>query len=155
MPPFPKPAFEYVVDVKKEIKHIKKYRDTKLGRAIPKSSTTNILIATWNIANFGVQKREAEHYKIIAEMVTWFDVIAIQEVVAGPGGAQAVAILNDALNTKGEKWDYSISNPTFSSSYKAERYAFVWKTAYIKKKGDAWLENKYKVEIDRVKVFYK
>lgn len=80
MPPFPKPAFEYVVDVKKEIKHIKKYRDTKLGRAIPKSSTTNILIATWNIANFGVQKREAEHYKIISEMVTWFDVIAIQEV---------------------------------------------------------------------------
>ena len=65
MPPFPKPTFEYVVNVKKEVKHIKKYRDNKPGRAIPKSSTTNLLIATWNIANFGVQKREGEHYKII------------------------------------------------------------------------------------------
>ena len=107
---------------------------------------------SWNIKDFGVSK-SAKEIDFIASVLKGFDVIAIQEVVAGPGGAQAVAILNDALNTKGEKWDYSISNPTFSSSYKAERYAFVWKTAYIKKKGDAWLENKYKVEIDREPYF--
>jgi endonuclease/exonuclease/phosphatase family metal-dependent hydrolase len=80
MPPFPKPIFEYSLDVLKEVKNIRKYRDTKIGRSIPKSVSGNILIATWNIANLGVQKREQDHYKIISEMIQWFDVIAIQEV---------------------------------------------------------------------------
>jgi hypothetical protein len=40
----------------------------------------------------------------------------------------------------GAKWDYTISDPTSSSSYKTERYAFLWKTSKIKKIGEAWLE---------------
>ena len=40
------------------------------------------------------------------------------------------------------KWDYTISNPTTSSAYKTERYAFLWKTSKIKKNWDAWLEQK-------------
>jgi hypothetical protein len=36
--------------------------------------------------------------------------------------------------------DYVISDPTSSSAYKTERYAFIWKT--IKKIGRAWLEKK-------------
>jgi endonuclease/exonuclease/phosphatase family metal-dependent hydrolase len=42
-----------------------------------------------------------------------------------------------------------ISNPTSSSAYKVERYAFLWKTAKVKKIGKAWLEQKYNLEIDR------
>jgi deoxyribonuclease-1-like protein len=120
--------------------------------AITAFAQKEVKICSWNIRDFGASKNEKE-IDFIASVLKEFDVIAIQEVVAGPGGAQAVAILNEALNTKGEKWDYTISNPTFSSSYEAERYAFVWKTAFIKKKGDAWLENKYKVEIDREPYF--
>lgn len=80
MPAFPKPKFDYRVNLQSEVKNIRDYRDTKAGRAIPQASTSNLLVATWNIANLGLQKREAEHYKIMAEMVSWFDAIAIQEV---------------------------------------------------------------------------
>lgn len=78
-----------------------------------------------------------------------YDVVALQEVVAGYGGTQAVAKLADELNRKGTKWDYAISDPTISSSYKTERYAFLWKTKVVKKVGKAWLEKKYALEIDR------
>lgn len=75
--------------------------------------------------------------------------MALQEVVAGHGGAQAVAKLADELNRKGAKWDYIVSDPTSSSAYKTERYAFLWKTSKVKKIGKAWLEKKYHLEIDR------
>ena len=107
-----------------------------------------ISLCSWNLKDFGKSK-SAEEIAFIAGVVNEFDVIAIQEVVAGYGGAQAVAMLNDQLNRKGSKWDYVVSDPTYSSSYKQERYAFIWKTNKLQKKGDAWLEKKYQLEIDR------
>lgn len=85
----------------------------------------------------------------MAKTVKDYDVLAIQEVVAGDGGAQAVAKLAAALNRMGFKWDYTISDPTSSSAYKTERYAFLWKTSKVKKIGEAWLEKQYHLEIDR------
>src|SRR5690606_28066421 len=57
--------------------------------------------------------------------------------------------LADALNRKGSKWDYAISEPTSSSAYKTERYAYIWKTQKLRKVGETWLEKKYHQEIDR------
>jgi endonuclease/exonuclease/phosphatase family metal-dependent hydrolase len=109
-------------------------------------------ILSWNLENFGRSKSKTE-LAFIANTVKDFDVLAIQEVVAGDGGAQAVARLADELNRKGTKWDYTISDPTISSAYKTERYAFIWKTARIKKIGKAWLEKKHHLEIDREPYF--
>ena len=103
---------------------------------------------SWNLENFG-QSKSAESMSFIANTLKAYDIVAIQEVVAGSGGAQAVALLADALNRKGAQWDYTISDPTSSSAYKTERYAFLWKTAKVKKIGRAWLEQKYHQEIDR------
>jgi endonuclease/exonuclease/phosphatase family metal-dependent hydrolase len=110
------------------------------------SAQTKLL--SWNIENIGKSKSNQE-IAFIANTVRDFDIIAIQEVVAGYGGAQAVARLADELNRKGAKWDYVISDPTSSSAYKTERYAYIWKTSKIKKIGQAWLEKKYNLEIDR------
>lgn len=109
---------------------------------------SQIKILSWNIENFGKSKSE-EEITFIANTIKSYDIIAIQEVVAGYGGAQAVARLADELNRKGSKWDYVISDPTSSSAYKTERYAFIWKTSIIKKIGKPWLEKKYHLEIDR------
>jgi len=112
-------------------------------------ANSNISICSWNLENFGKSK-SASTIDFIANTVKNYDVIAIVEVVAGNGGAQAVARLADALNRKGAKWDYTISNPTTSTNkYEIERYAFIWKTSKLKKIGDAWLEKKYSSEIDR------
>lgn len=109
---------------------------------------SQVKLVSWNIENLGKSKSEAT-ITFIANTVKEFDIIALQEVVAGEGGAQAVARLAEALNRKGSKWDYIISDPTSSSAYKTERYAFLWKTSRVKKIGNAWLEKKYTLEIDR------
>ena len=107
---------------------------------------------SWNLENFGKSKSD-ETIIYIANSLQNYDIIAIQEVVAGYGGVQAVEKLVDELNRKGSKWDCVISDPTSSSAYKTERYAFLWKTKKIKKIGRAWLEKKYHLEIDREPYF--
>lgn len=109
-------------------------------------------LLSWNIANFGKSKSE-ETITYIAKTLRDYDIIAIQEVVSGYGGVQVVARLADELNRNGAKWDYAISDPTSSSAYKTERYAFMWKTSKVKKIGKAWLEKKYHLEIDREPYF--
>jgi deoxyribonuclease-1-like protein len=109
---------------------------------------SQVKLLSWNIENLGSSKSDKD-ITFIANTIKDYDIIALQEVVAGDGGAQAVAKLANELNRKGSKWDYTISNPTSSSAYKTERYAFLWKTSKVKKIGDAWLEKKYNLEIDR------
>ena len=113
---------------------------------------SQVKLLSWNIENLGKSKSDST-IMYIAETAKNYDIIAIQEVVAGYGGAQAVARLADELNRKGTKWDYTISDPTSSSAYKTERYAFIWKTSKVKKIGKAWLEQKYHLEIDREPYF--
>lgn len=112
------------------------------------SATAQIKLCSWNVENIGKSKSDQD-IEFMAKVLRDFDVVALQEVVAGYGGAQAVAKLADALNRKGSKWDYVVSDPTTGSSYKTERYAFLWKTNIIQLKGSAWLEEKYKMAIDR------
>lgn len=112
------------------------------------SGNAQTRLLSWNLENFGRSKTDST-ITAIAGILKDYDVIALQEVVAGAGGAQAVARLADELNRSGSKWDYTISDPTQGSSYKKERYAFLWKTAMIKKVGNAWLEKKYQKEIER------
>lgn len=109
---------------------------------------SQVKLLSWNVENLGKSKSEA-NIAFIANTIKDYDVVALQEVVAGEGGAQAVAKLADELNRKGSKWDYIISDPTSSSAYKTERYAFLWKTSKLKKIGEAWLEKKFNLEIDR------
>ena len=113
---------------------------------------SQLKLLSWNIENLGNSKSNSE-FGFIANTLRDYDIVAIQEVVAGDGGPQAVAKLADELNRKGAKWDYSISDPTSSSAYKTEQYAFLWKTARVKKIGKAWLEKKYHLEIDREPYF--
>jgi deoxyribonuclease-1-like protein len=105
-------------------------------------------LLTWNLENFGKSKTEQAISSMVA-IIKNYDVVAIQEVVAGSGGAQAVAKLADELNRKGDKWDYIVSGATSGSPYKSERYAYLWKTANIKRVGKAALEQNYHAVIER------
>jgi endonuclease/exonuclease/phosphatase family metal-dependent hydrolase len=107
-----------------------------------------ISICSWNIKDFGNSKNEIE-VEFIANTLKIYDIIAIQEVVAGPGGAQAVARLSDKLNRKGAKWDFLISPATSGSPYTRERYAFLWKTKEVKVLDKGFLVEKFADLIDR------
>ena len=121
---------------------------TLLLLSITSFGFSQIKIISWNVENFGKSKSNNE-IAYIATLLNKYDLVALQEVVAGYGGAQAVARLADELNRKGSHWGYTISDPTTSTPSKTERYAFLWKTAQLKKIGKAWLEKKYALEIER------
>ncbi|SDL67888.1 endonuclease/exonuclease/phosphatase family protein [Pedobacter antarcticus] len=107
-----------------------------------------IQVCSWNLQNFGKSKTD-EQITFIAKTLREYDIIAIQEVVAGPGGPQAVARLHDELNRTGAKWDYTISHGTSGDRYSKERYAYLWKTSKTSLVGEPWLERKYNLEINR------
>ena len=79
------------------------------------SAFCSISICSWNLKDFGKSKSDVE-IDFMASTIQNYDVIAIQEVVVNIGGAQAVARLVDQMNRKGKSWDYTISEPTVSSS---------------------------------------
>ena len=113
---------------------------------------SQIKLCSWNLENFGKSKSDST-INFIATTLRSFDVVAIVEVVAGNGGAQAVARLVDALDRKGADWDYCISDPTSGPAGSSERYAFLWKTSSVQKVGKAWLDSCYAKEIDREPYF--
>jgi endonuclease/exonuclease/phosphatase family metal-dependent hydrolase len=80
MPPFPKPRFTYDYDAAKEIRALRTYFSDDPGRAIPAKDPHRVLLATWNIANLGVQQRRDQDHRLLAEVISWFDIVAVQEV---------------------------------------------------------------------------
>jgi len=90
MPAFPKPGFQHAFTVQDEKAALRKYRDTKPGRAIPKRTGKNLLLASWNIANLGAQVREPGHHALLAEVIGWFDLVALQEVRDDLSGLRAI-----------------------------------------------------------------
>lgn len=100
------------------------------GTAQQAINPREISIISWNIRDFGKTKSDSV-INAIANTVRNYDIVAIQEIVAGYGGSQAIAKLANTLNRKGSKWDYSISNPTKSPRYKTEKYAYLWKTSKV------------------------
>lgn len=103
----------------------------------------SLKIISWNIRHLGRTKSPEEIHQI-AQILRYYDIVAIQEVVAkDPAGAQAVAKIADELNRMGFKWDYQISDPTNSpSGNMSERYAFLWKTSKVTMIHRAFLDKK-------------
>ena len=80
----PKPSYNYNANT--EINRLIGYRDqiysdpTK-NRHIPSTGIAGkVLLATWNIANLGQHKRRQRDINVISEILSWFEIIAIQEV---------------------------------------------------------------------------
>lgn len=90
MPPFDKPDFTYDYQVSSQINALRAYRQNKPGRAISSKATDRLLVATWNVANLGVQERRDKDYRLIAELVNWFDLMAMQEVNDDLSGLRAI-----------------------------------------------------------------
>lgn len=53
---------------------------TKALRHIPLKAPNRLLTATWNLTNFGLQRRGDDDLALMAEIIGWFDLVAIQEI---------------------------------------------------------------------------
>ena len=90
MPPFPEPAFDYTYEPAVEIAALRDWRKNKPGRQIPAHRPNRLLVATWNVANLGLQKRSDADHALIAEILRWFDLVAVQETNDDLTGLRAV-----------------------------------------------------------------
>jgi endonuclease/exonuclease/phosphatase family metal-dependent hydrolase len=91
-----------------------------LDSEIPqKSASDTMLLATWNIREFSDNRRTESLY-YIAEIVSRFDLVAIQEVSANLAGLERL------LSLLGPSWDYIVTDSTDGSAGGGERMAFVY-----------------------------
>lgn len=91
MPPFPKPRFQFDYDPAVEIRALRKYFADDPRRAIPDKRADRVLLATWNIANLGIQQRREQDHRVLAEIISWFDIVAVQEVHTNLEGLLGIA----------------------------------------------------------------
>jgi endonuclease/exonuclease/phosphatase family metal-dependent hydrolase len=123
VPPFPKPRFDYSYDLDRELAALRAYRRDKPGRQIPAKGRDKLLVATWNVANLGVQDRLDSDYALIAEVISWFDLVAVQEVNDDLRGIEAI---HDKLPLR---YDLLFSD----ASGNRERQAFLFDTRKVKR----------------------
>ena len=97
----------------------------QMDRQIPqKTAADTMLLATWNIREFGANK-SLESLYYIAEILSRFDIIAIQEVAADLTG------LKQTLSLMGPQWNYIVTDSTDGSAGGGERMAFVYDRSKI------------------------
>jgi endonuclease/exonuclease/phosphatase family metal-dependent hydrolase len=94
-----RPTFAYNVDVPAELQRLDNHRQLA-DRAIPAKANDNVIIATWNLTNFGLQEREEDHLRIMADILRPFDLVAVQEV------ADNLDHLDELMDYLGDEWDY-------------------------------------------------
>jgi hypothetical protein len=87
---FRKPTFAYDYDVGTEVAALRQYPIDRPDRAIPARSANRLLIATWNVANLGVQERRDGDHRLLAELMSWYDLVAIQEVNDNLAGIRSI-----------------------------------------------------------------
>ena len=113
-----------------------------LDEAVPaKSLDHNLVIGTWNIRAFGDlrdswgggdgpgPKRDLRSLALITEIVSHFDVIAIQEVKGN------LRCLRHMMHALGPNWSFILTDTTRGSPGNDERLAFVFDTRRIKLSG--------------------
>jgi endonuclease/exonuclease/phosphatase family metal-dependent hydrolase len=112
-----------------------------LNTAIPSKTDNNLLIATWNIRRFGsltrkwtsgpddTPKRDLRGLRAICEVVSRFDVVAIQEVT---GDLRA---LRDMMSFLGPDWAFLMTDVTQGAAGNDERMAFVFNNTRLQPSG--------------------
>lgn len=114
MPGHDKPDFDHPYDIDEEIARLRAHKEL---REVSEPSRDRLLLATWNIANLGVQERREEDHKLIAEIISWFDLIAIQEVNNDLKGLRGIE-----AQLPGERYSTLFSDPGGNS----ERFVFLY-----------------------------
>jgi endonuclease/exonuclease/phosphatase family metal-dependent hydrolase len=116
------------------------------GARLPRGKKDELMILSWNLYNFG-RTKTPEQFKLVAQTVRNFDIVAIQEVSTSEAGARAVAQLADELDRTGANWDYVVSDATSGAG--SERYAYLWNSSRVKLKNKAFLCTPLEATINR------
>jgi len=112
-----------------------------LDTVIPAKTPDNLLLATWNIRSFASltrkwtasagdsPKRDLRALRAIIEILSRFDVVAIQEL---KGDLRA---LRDAMRFLGEGWSFLMTDVTLGEEGNDERLAYVFDATRVRPSG--------------------
>ena len=102
----------------------------KLAEQIPKRTVNEtLLLASWNIRDFDASKygfRTDEAMYYIAEIISHFDLVAVQEVNAD------LKALHRLMKTLGSWWKFIFTDVTAGSAGNRERGAFIYDSRKVK-----------------------
>jgi endonuclease/exonuclease/phosphatase family metal-dependent hydrolase len=96
---------------------------------VPPKSDNQLLLATWNIQHFGSTKRYDESLWYIAEILSRFDLIAVQEV------KQSLRDLELVAQLLGPWWKYIVSDVTAGDPGNEERLAYLFDNRRVRFSG--------------------
>jgi endonuclease/exonuclease/phosphatase family metal-dependent hydrolase len=125
-------------NLKKELEELAKALDKKIP---PKTPDRNVLIATWNLRAFGdltekwetsekdTPKRNLHALRCIVDIVSRFDIIAIQEV------GDNLKCLRHMMKALGSNWMFILTDVTKGKQGNNERLAFVFDNRKVKLSG--------------------
>ncbi len=117
---------------------LKEDLDTRIP---PKQVDRNVMIATWNIRAFGdftdkwnankddSPKRDLQSIIYIAEIISRFDVVAVQEVKAN------IKALETLMKFLGDHWSFILTDVTKGASGNGERIAYLFDTRRVQLSG--------------------
>ncbi|MBU2996788.1 endonuclease/exonuclease/phosphatase family protein [Cellulophaga baltica] len=126
------------LEIQKNLNNLKEDLDAKIPA---KKLDKNLLIASWNIRAFGnltrkwvsedddSPKRDLQSILSITEIISRFDVIAIQEVKSN------LRALRDTLKLLGNNWSMILTDVSKGSSGNGERMAYLFDTRRVQLSG--------------------
>ncbi len=92
----------------------------------PRTTHERLLVATWNIQHFGSTKRFEESFFYLAELLSRFDLVAIQEV------KRDLTDLETVRNLLGRWWRYIVTDATAGGGGNEERLAILFDTRKVR-----------------------
>lgn len=119
--------FTELEERKRVIKRLTSLKEDLDNRIPEKIFNKNVLIATWNIRDFDSNKygygpRTKEAFFYMSEIISSFDLVAIQEV------NENLYAFNRLMYVMGDQWDYIMTDVTEGSSGNGERMAYIYDT---------------------------
>ena len=120
------PGLKAIADVAvrtRTVEGLQRLRSALPASVPARTATDTLLLATWNIREFDSGKyghRPEEPYYYIAEILSHFDLIAIQEV------RDRLYPLQKLQRMLGSWWDYLVTDVTLGPSGNSERMAYLY-----------------------------
>lgn len=117
-------------DAQKVASRLLTLRD-RLKKELPqRNALSSLLLATWNLRELGADKKYGtrldESLLYIAEIVSHFDLVAMQEVNENLSNLQAL------MRLLGGWWDYLVTDVTLGASGNSERIAFIYDSRKVR-----------------------
>ncbi len=107
-----------------KVRTIRKLLELKQGldaAITPRRTDESLIIASWNIKEFGhTTQRIPESYFYIAETLSYFDLIAVQEIKSSLNDLQIV------MRLLGDDWGYLVNDITDGDSGNSERSCYIF-----------------------------